>query len=208
MILIEISHPAGCLTEADHQAIVDKIRSVALTDDHAPPETMRRARQMTHLSFRELTDWHTGDGPADPASAPPVIASVTVPQAWQEEVERPMIGMVRAAIRRVDTEHGWTRDPGSLWVIVHGVPDGSIGMDGKSSTADDVLHALTADYQAAVRAGREEPVPDGRLVDPMCGMLVRRGPRAITIEHKGETIGFCALGCRDAYVRQHSLTSP
>lgn len=208
MILIEISHPAGRLTETDHRTIVERIWSVVLTDEHAPSETMRRARQMTHLGFRELTDWHTGDGPPDPASAPPVMASVTVPQAWQEETARHMIGTIRAAIRRVDTEHGWSREPGSLWILVNGVPDGSIGMDGKSSTADDVLHALTADYQAAVREGRNEPIPDGRLVDPMCGMLVRAGPHAITIEHDGETIGFCAVACRDAYIRQHSLTSP
>lgn len=208
MILINIAHPVGRFTEADHRVIVDQIWSVVLTEEHAPSETMRRARQMAHLGFRELTDWHTGHGPVDTASAPPVIASVTVPQAWQDETARHMIGTIKAAIRRVDVAHRWSREPGSLWVIINGVPDGSIGMDGKSSTADDVLDALTADYQAAVREGRDEPIPEGSLVDPMCGMLVRRGRRAITIEHDGETIGFCAGACRDAYVRQHSLTTP
>ncbi|APX32143.1 hypothetical protein BH708_04730 [Brachybacterium sp. P6-10-X1] len=205
MILIEISCPVGRYDDTDRRAIIEQICSVVLTDDHAPPETMHRARQMAHLGFRDLTDWHTGDGPANPEEAPPVIASVTVPRAWQDDMARPMIGAVKAALRRVDTRHGWQREPGSLWVLINGVPDGSIGMDGASSTADDVLDALISDYRAAVENGRNDPVPDGHLVDPICGMLVRRGPRALTIETDGETLGFCALGCRDAYARRHAL---
>ncbi|GAA1719518.1 hypothetical protein [Brachybacterium phenoliresistens] len=205
MILIEISCPAGHFSEADRSRIVEHIWTIALSDDHAPAETMRRARQMAHLGFRELTDWHTGDGPVDSKVAPPVIASVSVPQAWQDETARHMIGVIKAAVRRVDNEHGWSRAPGSLWVLINGIVDGSIGMDGKSSTADEVLQAMVADYQEAVKEGRSEPVPDGMLVDPMCGMLVRPGPRAITLEHDGETIGFCAVACRDAYRAQHAL---
>lgn len=205
MILIEISSPAGRFDHRDRSTIVEQIWSFILNADHAPTETMQRARQMSHLGFRELAEWHTGDGPADSEGAPPVIASVTVPRAWQEDTARPMIGAVKAAIRRVDNDHEWTRSPGSLWVLVNGVPDGSIGMDGKSSTAEDVLQALISDYQAAVREGRKVAAPDGHLVDPMCGMFVRPGPGAITLEHHGETLGFCASGCRDAYRAEHAL---
>ncbi|WP_181698962.1 hypothetical protein [Nocardia sp. GTS18] len=204
MILIEIASPAGRFDEADRQSIAEHIWSVVLSSDHAPAETMYRARQMAHLGFRDLSYWHTGDGPASPDVAPPVVASVTVPKEWQDETARHMIGVIKAAIRQVDNAHGRRREPGTMWVLVNGVADGSIGMDGKASTAADVLHALTADYQAAVKAGRGMPVPEGRLVDPICGMLVRHGAGAITVEDNGEIIGFCAPGCRDAYLAQQA----
>ncbi|NYE71234.1 YHS domain-containing protein [Microlunatus parietis] len=38
-------------------------------------------------------------------------------------------------------------------------------------------------------------------------MLVRLGPRAITLDHDGVTYGFCAENCRDAYARRNSLAS-
>lgn len=204
-MLIEIAHPAGALPAADRDLLVRRILDVTLDPNHAPEETMRRARAMTHVTFRELHDWRTGDGPLDPDAAPPLLVTVTVPAAWREETARHLTGVVRAAVNRLDTTHGRQRRGGHLWVNVLGVPDGSIGLNGKASTADDVLAYLTEDYRAARAAGTAEPVPDGMLVDPVCGMLVRPGKAAITLDHDGATVGFCALGCRDAYARMHEL---
>lgn len=205
MMLFEVAHPAGAFTAEDRDLLVRRIFDVALDDDHAPEETMRRARAMWHIGFRELHGWRTGDGPPAPDAAPPVIVTITVPEAWRAEVSRHMIGLVRAAVKRLDTTRGWARRDGDLWVNVLGVPDGSIGVDGKASTAEDVVVAMTEDYRAARAAGTAAPVPEGTLVDPMCGMLVRPGKGAITLDHDGATVGFCALGCRDAYVRMHDL---
>lgn len=41
---------------------------------------------------------------------------------------------------------------------------------------------------------------------PICGMRVRLGPDAITLEHEGQTLGFCATGCLAAYARNHHLS--
>ncbi len=35
--------------------------------------------------------------------------------------------------------------------------------------------------------------------DPVCGMDVREGPRAITYEYKGQTYYFCSPGCRRTF---------
>lgn len=50
---------------------------------------------------------------------------------------------------------------------------------------------------------------DGRLKeiaslerDPVCGMLVAPD-RAVTLEHAGQRLFFCAHGCRDEYKREH-----
>jgi YHS domain-containing protein len=84
-----------------------------------------------------------------------------------------------------------------VWINVVGVADGSIGLNGKATTAAGVVNYMTEEYRAAPRVPVE--VPDGVVIDPICGMRVRLGPRAITLDHDGTTVGFCATGCRDAY---------
>ncbi|ACQ80087.1 conserved hypothetical protein [Beutenbergia cavernae DSM 12333] len=205
MMLVEITSPAGALTADDRALLAERFRGLVLAPDHAPDETMRRARAMTHLAFRETVDWYSGTGRPDPRAAPPLLVTVTVPDAWREEVARHLMAVIRTAVHQIDASHGWERGVGDLWITAVGVPDGCIGLDGKPSTADDVLRALTEEYRAAREAGTAAPVPEGMLVDPVCGMLVRPGARAITLDHDGETVGFCALGCRDSYAREHDL---
>ncbi|GEM32478.1 hypothetical protein NN3_34850 [Nocardia neocaledoniensis NBRC 108232] len=204
MFLIEISHPAGTYTADDHATIAAAIVKAMTSTDDAPEATMRRARRMTHVAFRELRDWHTGDGPVGASAAPPVLATITLPEDWCDESGAHMMGTVRAAVRRVDRAHGWTRDGGDLWVNVVGVPNGRIGLDGKLTDGDGVMAYLTADFQAQLATG-EYTVPEGKLLDPICGMTVTVGPHAITLDHAGETVGFCSRGCRNAYATQHDL---
>lgn len=205
MILIEIAHPAGAFTEQDRDLLAGRVRDALLAVEHAPEETMRRARAMTHVAFRELHGWHTGDGPLAPGSTPPVLLTITVPEAWRAEISRHAISVLRAAVHRLDRVRGWKRRGGDLWVTVHGVPDGSIGLNGKASTADDVLAYMTEEFRAAQAAGHAQPIPAGMLLDPICGMLVRPGRGSITLDHGGNTVGFCSLGCRDAYAGEHGL---
>lgn len=35
--------------------------------------------------------------------------------------------------------------------------------------------------------------------DPVCGMDVREGPKAITMEYKGQTYYFCSNGCKRTF---------
>jgi Cu+-exporting ATPase len=37
--------------------------------------------------------------------------------------------------------------------------------------------------------------------DPVCGMTVTKDEAACSYEHKGRTYYFCALSCRDSFVR-------
>ncbi|BDH58014.1 hypothetical protein [Tsukamurella sp. PLM1] len=206
MFLIEIAHPADAFDDADRDLLADRILEPLLGAGHGPAETLMRAALATHVAFRELRGWRTGDGPPQPGFAPPLIVTVTVPDEWREDGgARHFIGVVRAAVRRLDHERGWDRDLGSLWVRVDGVPDGCIGLDGKPATAADVLDFLTEVYRASVADGRAPEVPDGKLLDPTCGMFVTDAPGVIALEHDGVRVGFCAQGCRDAYAREHGL---
>lgn len=208
MMLIEIAHPAGRLDDHDRELAGRAITDLFLGVDGAPHghavETIRRARTATHIAFRELQGWRTGDGPVAPDAAPPLIITLTVPEAWcREGGARTFIGLLRTAVRRLDDHHGWKRPRGSLWVRVDGVPDGSIGLDGYPATGDDVLAFLTEEFQAARENGTAAPVPEGRLPDPICGMTVSDGKGSLVMEDGGERLGFCSQGCQDAYVKGH-----
>lgn len=205
MFLIEVTAPRGALTEADRGTLAEEIISglISAGDGSAevPEATMRRARRMTHLGFHALTDWHTGDGLWRPPAAPPLWFRITVPEAWRTELSRHLMGWIRRVVHRLDRRRGWTREPSSLWVTLTGVAEGSIGLGGRPGGADDVLDHLTEEFRAGTDPARE--VPEGSVIDPMCGMVVRLGPGAITVQHDGETLGFCAAACRDGYLRRH-----
>lgn len=212
MNLIEISIPRDSLTPDDRSGLATAIAAAVLGEGSAevataPEETMRRARAMTHVGFVQVDGWTTGSGPWQGSGAPPLRVTVTVPEQWREQMAGHVVRAVRGAVRRLDRTHGWRREPADLWVVVVGVADGSIGLGGEPSTADDVLSFMTEEFRARLRAG-EVTVPDGVVLDPVCGMRVRLGRRALTLQHDGRTVGFCAPGCRDAYAREHGLPVP
>lgn len=204
MNLIEIRYPAGALDDEDRAELAADITAGLVGDgmtDEVPEETLSRARAMTHVGFRALDGWVTGDGPWRPGTAAaPLWITITVPEQWREEMARHVIGWFRRAVRQLDTRKGWERSVGDLWINLVGVDDGSIGLDGRPSTADDVVATLTAEFRARADSG-EVDLPEGVVIDPMCGMRVRLGKGAITLEQDGVTLGFCAANCRDAYVR-------
>lgn len=211
MFLIEIACPRGALTDDDRSALAGEVCQVLVgAEEGVAEETMRRARAMTHVGFRELDGWTTGDGPWTPGNAPPLWVTLTVPEAWRAEMSRTAMGAVRRGVRRLDRLHAWQRTEGDLWVNLVGITDGSIGMDGKSCTADEVVGQMTAEYRtqndAAAAAGAD--LPEGVVIDPMCGMHVRLRPGALTLNHEGQTMGFCASACRAAYASEHGLPVP
>ncbi|WP_433281633.1 hypothetical protein ACQPZA_15330 [Pseudonocardia xinjiangensis] len=203
MNLIEITHPVGAMDEAARAEVAQQIMTGMLGGEEIPAETLRRVRRMSHVLFHEARSWTTGDGPVPAHAPPPYIVTITVPEAWREEMSRYAIGVVRAALRRRDNQHGVSREGGDVWVNVVGIADGSIGLNGKATTAAGVLNYMTEEYRAAAPA--QTDLPDGVVVDPICGMQVRLGPKAITLDHNGTTIGFCATGCRDAYTQNEGL---
>ncbi|MBE3001338.1 YHS domain-containing protein [Nocardiopsis sp. HNM0947] len=203
MLLMEIAHPTGSLDNCDRDQLSGAFLDLFLGAPGYTEEILRRVRPTTHIAFRELQGWRSGDGPPREGTAPPMLVTVTLPQAWQEESAAFLIGLVRTAVRRLDDDRGWVRPRGSLWIKVEGVPDGSIGLDGRPATASDVLAFLTEETRAARENGTAAPVPEGRLPDPVCGMTVADGKGALVVEYRGERLGFCSRVCRDTYVGEH-----
>lgn len=205
MFLIEITYPEGVL-DAGARAEVAAALTAALNgnDDAAAPEaTMKRARAMTHVAFHPAQSWTTGHGALPADQPPPYIVTITVPEAWRKEISSHSIAQIPTILERHDPAGAARRPGGHLWVNVVGVRDGSIGLNGKPSSADDVLMYMTEEYRASGDADAD--LPDGVVVDPICGMRVRLGPKAITLNHHGDTLGFCSKGCRASYAHQHRI---
>lgn len=202
MNLIEITYPDGALDADARAQIAAQLTAGMLGTDAAPEATMRRARAMTHIVFHSAQGWMTGDGPLPADQHPPYLVTVTVPEAWREEMSKHVISLIRVALERHGPGDRAERPGGDVWINVVGVSDGSIGLNGRPSTADDVLMYMTEEYRAVMS---DEELPDGVAADPICGMHVRLGPKAITLVHDGETVGFCAEGCRAAYANMHGI---
>lgn len=210
MHLIEIRCPAGSLDPADRAALADDVVHGLVGDQmvgDVPEETLRRAQTLTHVAFAELDGWTTGAGRWQQGDAPLLWITVTVPEMWRAEMSPYVIGWLRTAVRQLDDRRGWQRSSGDLWINVTGVADRSIGLDGRPATADDVLAVMTEEFRARTEDAAAD-LPEGVVIDPMCGMRVRLGKGAITLEHNGVVLGFCAQNCRDAYARQEGIAPP
>lgn len=62
MFLIEIAAPADALTDGDRATLTRAVTGLLNESASAPEETMARGRAITHITFRELAGWTTGDG--------------------------------------------------------------------------------------------------------------------------------------------------
>ncbi len=61
-------------------------------------------------------------------------------------------------------------------------------------------------YTAPIRAPNDQVAPTF-AIDPICGMTVPAEPGALQLEHAGETVYFCAPGCKKTYETQR-LSGP
>lgn len=58
------------------------------------------------------------------------------------------------------------------------------------------------DYSPPLRAPSDQQAPEF-AVDPICGMTVTAEPNALQVQHNGDTVYFCAPGCKRTYEREH-----
>ncbi len=200
MNLIEITCPEGALHETQRQTVADAIISNLLVEPDAPAQAIERAGHTTHVWFHEARSWTTGTGPYQHSTPTPFVVTITVPDVWREELSRRAIGAVRTALTRHAPTAALNEDA-AVWINVVGVHDGSIGMNGKPSTSTDIVRYLTHNIERP----NPQDLPDGVVIDPICGMRVHLGPHTLTLTHNGQIIGFCAAGCRAVYGENHNI---
>ena len=119
MNLIEVAHPVGALTPRDQADLAhDIVTGISGPSENVPESTLRRARAMTHVGFKELTGWVTGDLPWTPGATAQTTSRTPTTRTWQRSwrtgPDRPRLPLVNGA---------WT----SLLGIIRGAADRTIG---------------------------------------------------------------------------------
>lgn len=85
------------------------------------------------------------------------------------------------------------------------------GLDLGSTTHKEVAVSILAELvqlraQGAFAAAVTAPTPEVSLaVDPVCGMTVRIGPAAQSLQVGDEVFYFCCAGCRTAFARERGV---
>jgi xanthine dehydrogenase accessory factor len=80
------------------------------------------------------------------------------------------------------------------------------GLDIGAATGAEIALSILGEI-VQLRRTRPRPAPPVPLTatDPVCGMQVDTTAARWTLTHAGETIYFCAPGCRRAYAAEHAL---
>jgi xanthine dehydrogenase accessory factor len=190
--LIEVNNP--CLSGGSLEIFMEAVLPAPLVQVYGDAPV---ARALQRIGAAAGYDLRLG-GSLEPDTSAVVIAShgrneiEALEAAVRAEV--PYIALV-ASRRRGDAvlkEAGLTRDR------VH-TP---AGLDIGARTASDIAISILAEIISS--RGSAPPARVEIAIDPICGMEVAVTPDALHLVHNGETIYFCAPGCRATYINRHA----
>ncbi|GII81296.1 hypothetical protein Sru01_62780 [Sphaerisporangium rufum] len=198
MLFIEVLVPKGAIGEEERRRIAAGLTATRLLADaegHATdPGVMEFMDSLTDVVVREADTWYSGGVPLGPGAPPRYVVNVHS-GAWGKEMSETLITRITERLAGVDG--GRDGEPDVL-VNVLPVPQGSYGFGGRVRRASDLLELIE---QATT--GPAGPVPDGMVVDPVCGATVPRAD-AVILEAGGETFGFCCAHCRGHFVKRRA----
>ncbi|MDJ1132784.1 YHS domain-containing protein [Streptomyces iconiensis] len=212
MLLIEVDVPAGVFGKEERQALGRRLIDVLMTEDGSHhPDVLNAERNLMHAIVRENEDWVLGQRPdADPADPPRYLVRVSAPASWRKEMSATVIEVLTDALAQFEAEAG--RDPERLrehpHALIHvlGVSENGIGLYGRSMGGRALEDHVTRPFRDAVLEGRiEEPGP-GKLLDPVCGMVVDEDAATLTLQYDGKIYGFCSRSCRRSFADEYGVT--
>ncbi|MFF7984055.1 hypothetical protein ACFZDK_33910 [Streptomyces sp. NPDC007901] len=211
MILIEVFAPAGVLDPARHQEVGKRLIDALMgTEDAHAEAVMDSARALTQVLIHEPAAWITGDRPpVDPADSPRYLIRVSAPAAWRKEMSAHAIDRLTQALADTEAEAG--RDPDRLrdqpHALIHvvGIPEGSLGMCGRTMGSLDLIQHMTAPHRGAIANSPTDELPPGTVIDPVCGMTVDLNSTDLTLEVEDTVDGFCNGQCRRIFADEHGV---
>lgn len=201
MFLIEVFVPAGTST-ARQRAVADGLGAALVGTDHAAPETVQSAQDLTDVLVHEVPAWWVGGRQAH-EGAPRYLVRVSVPGPWRKEMSEHAVTRVTAALADLEDDPDRVyRDP-VVRVHVVGVPEGGHGLYGQVYSSNAIGELLSQPFREARRNGTAKEAPPGMYIDPSCGAVMPKdAAEAVLAEVDGVTHGFCCSGCRDAYLAE------
>ena len=170
--------------------------------DEAPDDTMRTAREYTHVLIHQQRTWATG-GPAV-AAAPRYLVRLTVPRSWSGDpgFGANIVPMITEAIAATEPEPERLHRAPHCVVQIVGLREHCFGVLGRSVTSTELTRLMTQDFR---ESGQRPPAPEGFTIDPTCGMQVEWATAQFTTTHDGVDYAFCAPSCRKVFLADHAV---
>ena len=211
MLLIEVFVPKGALSEEERQALGHRlIDTLMVEDDSHAIEVIDAQRTITQVLVHEPATWVLGQRPAaDSVDPPRYLVRVTVPASWRKEISGPAVAIITGVL--AETERGAGRDPERVTrephavILVEGISEGGIGIHGKAMGSLDLIELASRPYRRNATARPTPNTPQGKLIDPICGMSVDLQDSTLTLVHEGTLYGFCHGLCRRAFADEHGV---
>ncbi|WP_147134543.1 hypothetical protein [Stackebrandtia albiflava] len=193
---MDIAVPAGRYGPERLDRIGREVAARLLTESDAVAPTVASFREWTRVLVSEVPGWFAGEG-EEPFG---FTVTVTVPGLWRKEVTGHFIARVTEGLAAAVPESAdrIRREP-AAWVQVVGVPEGGLGVYGRSVGSAELAELMSAGFRdAADRDGLVGRPPEGMSVDPTCGAIVPEDS-VLTAVYGGVRFGYCCTDCRDAH---------
>ncbi|MDT0301791.1 hypothetical protein [Streptomonospora wellingtoniae] len=212
MLFIEVFAPQGALG-AERRALLAK-RLVELDDgvnrgEYHPESVEQNSRAYTQVVVHEPLTWVAGEHTVDADWPRRYAVRVRIPSPWVKEVAGEFVERYNRIVATTVRDVLGAGDEPQVWVEVHGVREGTLGLDGRVMGAEAISQLFTGTWRESV-AGRGPvagPEP-GTVHCPVCSMVVTLDDSAITLEYAGDVYGYCSKHCRRAHAEELGVAVP
>ncbi len=198
MLFVELLVPKGMFDEWERRVLAGRLTARRLlspgdgTTPAADPGVMDLFDSLSHVVVREEEVWIAGGNLLDGSQDPWYVVNVIV-GLWGKEMSEHLISRITAELAEAEGRP----EPRAV-VNVISLPEGGYGLRGRVRRSSDFLALIEE-----AKSGSAAHVPDGMVVDPVCGATVPR-EEAVILERDGQTYGFCCTHCRGHFVRESS----
>ncbi|GLX07556.1 YHS domain-containing protein [Microbispora sp. NBRC 16548] len=198
MLFVELLVPKGMFDEWERRVLAGRLTARRLlspgdaTTPAADPGVMDLFDSLSHVVVREEDVWIAGGNLLDGSQDPWYVVNVIV-GLWGKEMSEHLISRITAELAEAEGRP----EPRAV-VNVISLPEGGYGLRGRVRRSSDFLALIEE-----AKTGSAAHVPDGMVVDPVCGATVPL-EEAVILERDGQTYGFCCTHCRGHFVRESS----
>lgn len=206
MTLIELFAPKGALTEESRQQVGERLVTELMSAPQAPPEVIERGRSLTWVMVHEPSFWAVGTHAVAQGEAPRFLVRVTVPAGHMNAGMRAeIIKRVTRVLAELDPAGDRLYQRPDAWIHIVELPDGNAGAFGRVVKLDALMKlVMTGALPAEVTTGPTTST----VVDPICGMSVALGDKALTLTREGTVYGFCSEACRELFAARNGPPAP
>ncbi|MPZ84237.1 MAG: YHS domain-containing protein [Actinophytocola sp.] len=174
----------------NQREIAERLLHELIADESAPEAVLAAARTLTHVIVHNPPVWVSG------TDEPRHLVRVTVPGSWNTQR---FTEYLTPKITDIVGEAGAREEPRVVVQIV-GLREHSVGTMGRVTTSTDITRMMTVGHQVD-----HTQAPEGKALDPVCGMTVDLATATLTLEYEGMTYAFCAPACRKVFAEDHAI---